>query len=65
MKYVNFGKAGVRVSRLAFGLDRHLEKEMFPLLRDTGQSAMAYSPLHIGLLNRAHSRDLSAVGAAS
>ncbi|MDE0453131.1 MAG: aldo/keto reductase [Gammaproteobacteria bacterium] len=32
-------------------LNRHLEKEMFPLLRDTGQGAMAYSPLHIGLLS--------------
>ena len=32
-------------------LNRHLEKEMFPLLRDTGLGAMAYSPLHIGLLS--------------
>ena len=32
-------------------LNRHLEKEMFPFLRDAGLGAMAYSPLHIGLLS--------------
>ena len=36
-------------------LNRHLEKEMFPFLRDAGLGAMAYSPLHIGLLSGLYS----------
>ena len=32
-------------------LNRHLEKEMFAFLRDASLGAMAYSPLHIGLLS--------------
>ena len=36
-------------------LNRHLEKQMFPFLRDAGLGAMAYSPLHIGLLSGLYS----------
>ncbi len=32
-------------------LNRALEREMFPMLRDTGIGAMAYSPLAVGLLS--------------
>ena len=32
-------------------LDRALERELFPLLRDTGLGLMAYSPLAVGLLS--------------
>jgi aryl-alcohol dehydrogenase-like predicted oxidoreductase len=35
-------------------LDRALETEMFPLLRDLGLGAMAYSPLAVGLLSGAY-----------
>lgn len=32
-------------------LNRHLEQEMFPLVRDQGLGVMAYSPLAVGLLS--------------
>ena len=32
-------------------LNRHLEREMFPLLRDQGLGLMAFSPLQVGLLS--------------
>jgi aryl-alcohol dehydrogenase-like predicted oxidoreductase len=35
-------------------LDRHLEREMFPLVRDAGLGVMAYSPLAVGLLSGAY-----------
>ena len=35
-------------------LDRSLEREMFPLVRDTGLGVMAYSPLAVGLLSGAY-----------
>lgn len=35
-------------------LDRSLEREMFPLMRDTGLGVMAYSPLAVGLLSGAY-----------
>ena len=35
-------------------LNRTLEHEMFPMLRDTGVGAMAYSPLGVGLLSGAY-----------
>ncbi|HEU5314507.1 MAG TPA: aldo/keto reductase [Chloroflexota bacterium] len=38
-------------------LDRNLEREMFPLARDTGLGVMAYSPLAVGLLSGAYDRD--------
>lgn len=37
-------------------LDRALEREMFPLIRDTGLGVMAYSPLAVGLLSGAYRR---------
>ena len=41
-------------------LNRHLEAEMFGLLRDQGLGAMAYSPLAIGLLSGLYSPDAPA-----
>ncbi|NJN81894.1 MAG: aldo/keto reductase [Caldilineaceae bacterium] len=38
-------------------LNRHLEAEMFGLIRDQGLGAMAYSPLAIGLLSGLYSSD--------
>jgi aryl-alcohol dehydrogenase-like predicted oxidoreductase len=35
-------------------LDRSLEREMFPLVRDLGLGVMAYSPLAVGLLSGAY-----------
>ena len=37
-------------------LDRSLEREMFPLVRDAGLGLMAYSPLAVGLLSGAYRR---------
>ena len=37
-------------------LDRNLEREMFPLVRDGGLGVMAYSPLAVGLLSGAYRR---------
>jgi aryl-alcohol dehydrogenase-like predicted oxidoreductase len=37
-------------------LDRNLEREMFPLVRDTSLGVMAYSPLAVGLLSGAYRR---------
>jgi aryl-alcohol dehydrogenase-like predicted oxidoreductase len=37
-------------------LDRSLEAELFPFLRDTGLGLMAYSPLAVGLLSGAYRR---------
>jgi aryl-alcohol dehydrogenase-like predicted oxidoreductase len=38
-------------------LDRNLEREMFPLVHDTGLGIMAYSPLAVGLLSGVYNRD--------
>jgi 1-deoxyxylulose-5-phosphate synthase len=37
-------------------LDRSLEREMFPMLRDSGLGMMAYSPLAVGLLSGVYRR---------
>ena len=41
-------------------IDRSLEREMFPFVRDTGVGIMAYSPLGIGLLSGAYKPDAPA-----
>ncbi len=38
-------------------LNRHLETEMFPLVRSLGLGVMAYSPLAVGLLSGAYTPD--------